>query len=56
MAQLGFDTALRVAEPEPGAPPRAAKKQAARAHAKDYRRARKGERRSRGAPIKSGRK
>ena len=54
MEQLGFDPAMAPAEPEPGTPPpgRAQKKQAAKAHAKDYRRARKGERRSRGAPAK----
>ena len=54
MEQLGFDPAMAPAEPDPGPPPagRAHKKQAAKAHAKDYRRARKGERRSRGAPAK----
>jgi 23S rRNA pseudouridine955/2504/2580 synthase len=51
MEQLGFDPAMSDAAPEQGPPPptRAAKKQAARAHAKDYRKARRGERRSRGA-------
>jgi 23S rRNA pseudouridine955/2504/2580 synthase len=51
MEQLGFDPAMSDAAPEQGPPPptRAAKKQAARAHAKEYRKARRGERRSRGA-------
>jgi 23S rRNA pseudouridine955/2504/2580 synthase len=51
MTQLGFDPALSDAAPEKGPPPpsRAAKKQAARAHAKEYRKARRGERRTRGA-------
>src|SRR5690606_6224406 len=51
MEQLGFDPALSEALPEKGPPPpsRADKKQAAKAHAKTYRRARRGERRSRGA-------
>ena len=54
MDQLGFDPALSAAEPEKGPPPptRAVKKQAAKAHAKTYRKARRGERRTRtlGAP------
>jgi len=50
MEQLGFDLALGNAErvapaPEPG---RDARKQAAKAHAKQYRKARRGERRQRG--------
>jgi len=51
MAQLGFDPALSEAEPEKGPPPpsRAVKKQAAKAHAKQFRKARRGERRGRGA-------
>jgi 23S rRNA pseudouridine955/2504/2580 synthase len=51
MEQLGFDPAMSDAAPEQGPPPptRAAKKQAAKAHAKEYRKARRGERRSRGA-------
>jgi len=51
MAQLGFDPATSRAEPAKGPPPpsRAAKKQAAKAHAKEYRRTRRGERRGRGA-------
>ena len=50
MAQLGFDPAQSDAAPEQGPPPpgRAAKKQAAKAHAKQARKARRGERRSRG--------
>ena len=52
MAQLGFDPAAGPAEPDRQTPPRrAARKQAARAHAKQYRKARRGERRSRGAPA-----
>ena len=49
MAQLGFDEHASAAEPDSGPPPpsRAAKKQAAKAHAKTYRKARRGERRSR---------
>lgn len=49
MAQLGFDEAASDAAPSEGppAPGRAAKKQAAKAHAKQYRKARRGERRSR---------
>jgi 23S rRNA pseudouridine955/2504/2580 synthase len=56
MEQLGFDLALSDAAPAkaPPPPPRVAKKQAARAHAKQYRKARRGERRSRG-PEKPGR-
>ena len=53
MEQLGFDMSLSQAEPLRDSPPersRAEKKQAARQHAKQYRKARKGERRSRGAP------
>jgi len=54
MEQLGFDPAASTAEPEKGPPPpsRADKKQAAKAHAKTYRKARRGERRTRtlGAP------
>jgi 23S rRNA pseudouridine955/2504/2580 synthase len=54
MEQLGFDEHAGEAEPDSGppAPSRTAKKQAARAHAKTYRKARRGERRSRtlGAP------
>ncbi len=51
MDQLGFDAAQSNAEPTKGPPPppRAAKKQAAKAHAKQYRKARRGERRGRGA-------
>jgi 23S rRNA pseudouridine955/2504/2580 synthase len=60
MEQLGFDPALSDAAPEQGPPPpgRAAKKQAAKAHAKEYRKARRGERRTRGAskPSKPARK
>ena len=50
MEQLGFDPALSDAAPEKGPPPPspAAKKQAAKAHAKQVRKARRGERRSRG--------
>lgn len=54
MDQLGFDPAASDAAPEKGPPPptRAIKKQAAKAHAKTYRKARRGERRTRtlGAP------
>lgn len=54
MHQLGFDENASAAEPEKGPPPpsREAKKQAAKAHAKTYRKARRGERRTRtlGAP------
>jgi 23S rRNA pseudouridine955/2504/2580 synthase len=51
MEQLGFDPALSDAAPEEGPPPpsRAEKKQAAKAHAKEYRKGRRGERRTRGA-------
>jgi 23S rRNA pseudouridine955/2504/2580 synthase len=51
MDQLGFDPASSAAEPEKGPPPpgRAEKKQAAKAHAKEYRRANRGGRRQRGA-------
>jgi 23S rRNA pseudouridine955/2504/2580 synthase len=51
MEQLGFDPAMSDAAPEQAPPPpgRAEKKQAARAHAKEYRKARRGERRTRGA-------
>ena len=60
MDQLGFDLSLGTAEPMRDDPPersRAEKKQAARQHAKQYRKARKGERRSRtkgtlGGPAK----
>jgi len=53
MEQLGFDPAGSEAVPEkaPPAPTREAKKQAAKAHAKQYRKARRGERRTRGAPA-----
>jgi 23S rRNA pseudouridine955/2504/2580 synthase len=49
MEQLGFDPALSTAEPERGPPPpgKTVKKQLAKAHAKQYRKARKGERRGR---------
>jgi 23S rRNA pseudouridine955/2504/2580 synthase len=51
MEQLGFDPALSEAAPDEGPPPpsRAVKKQAARAHAKQLRKGRRGERRKRGA-------
>ena len=51
MEQLGFDPAQSNAEPERGPPPpsREQKKQAAKAHAKQYRKARRGERKARGA-------
>lgn len=55
MEQLGFDPALSNAEPlreESNERTPAEKKQAARAHAKQYRRGRRGERRSRGAAPK----
>jgi 23S rRNA pseudouridine955/2504/2580 synthase len=50
MEQLGFDVAASEAVPDKAPPPpsREAKKQTARAHAKQYRKARRGERRSRG--------
>ena len=49
MAQLGFDPAQSDAAPQEGPPPpsREQKKQAARAHAKQYRKERRGERRKR---------
>ena len=51
MEQLGFDPAQSDAAPERGPPPpsREQKKQAAKAHAKQYRKARRGERKARGA-------
>lgn len=54
MEQLGFDEKLSKAEPEKGPPERtpAQKKQAARQHAKQYRKARRGERKSRGPAVK----
>lgn len=57
MEQLGFDLAAGEARPERSPPPsREAKKQVAKAHAKQYRKARRGERRSRGgAPARKGR-
>lgn len=60
MEQLGFDPSLSAALPDEGpAPPsKGQKKQAARAHAKQYRKARRGERRQRGGstgPGKAGR-
>jgi len=50
MEHLGFDPALSDAQPDDGPPPagRAEKKQAARAHAKQFRKERRGERRRRG--------
>lgn len=58
MEQLGFDPAASDASPLRDEPPprsREEKKQAARAHAKQYRKARRGERRTRGAaPAKPG--
>ena len=56
MEQLGFDPALSDAMPEQGPPERsrAEKKQAARAHAKQYRKSRRGERRGRGPAASSG--
>lgn len=51
MEQLGFDTSMSDAEPMRDDAPersRAEKKQAARAHAKQYRKSRRGERRTRG--------
>jgi 23S rRNA pseudouridine955/2504/2580 synthase len=52
MEQLGFDPAASDAAPDSGPPeaPRGAKKQAARAHAKQVRKGRRGERRRRNAP------
>ncbi|WP_432201010.1 RluA family pseudouridine synthase [Erythrobacter sp. W53] len=57
MDQLGFDMSLGMAEPMRDDPPersRSEKKQAARQHAKQYRKSRKGERRTRtkGPPAK----
>jgi 23S rRNA pseudouridine955/2504/2580 synthase len=54
MEQLGFDPVLSDAAPEKAPPPptRAAKKQAAKAHAQEYRTARRGERRTRGTARK----
>jgi 23S rRNA pseudouridine955/2504/2580 synthase len=50
MAQMGFDLELGNSEPPAPAPPsRDAKKRAAKAHAKDFRKERRGERRKRGA-------
>ncbi|TNE52914.1 MAG: RluA family pseudouridine synthase [Sphingomonadales bacterium] len=57
MEQMGFDLSLSTAEPLRDEAPersRAEKKQAARAHAKQYRKSRRGERRSRTAPSKPG--
>jgi 23S rRNA pseudouridine955/2504/2580 synthase len=57
MEQLGFDTAASEAVPDrpPLPPSRETKKHAAKAHAKQYRKARRGERRTRGAaPAKKG--
>ncbi|OYW45578.1 MAG: RNA pseudouridine synthase [Sphingomonadales bacterium 12-68-11] len=53
MEQLGFDPGLSDAAPEkgPAGPSREEKKQAAKAHAKTYRKARRGERRTRGAEL-----
>jgi len=50
MAQLGFDPTLSDAVPDEGPPERTReeKKQAAKAHAKQYRKARRGERKARG--------
>jgi len=50
MAQLGFDPSLSEAAPDEGPPERTReeKKQAAKAHAKQYRKARRGERKARG--------
>jgi len=58
MEQLGFDPAASKAEPEKGPPPagKAQKKQAAKAHAKQYRKARRGERRGRGAASPKGKR
>ncbi len=52
MEQLGFDPALSDAQPDDGPPPasRAVKKQAARQHAKQVRKDKRGERRKRGNP------
>jgi 23S rRNA pseudouridine955/2504/2580 synthase len=58
MEQMGFDLSLSDAAPERGPPPpdRAQKKQAARQHAKQVRKGRRGERRSRaeGGPRTGG--
>ena len=56
--QLGFDPAASDAAPSEAPPPpsRAAKKQAAKAHAKQYRKARRGERRGRGEAAKRGKR
>jgi 23S rRNA pseudouridine955/2504/2580 synthase len=59
MEQLGFDPALSDAVPDQGPQERSReeKKQAARAHAKQFRKDKRGERRRRGAaPVKRGRK
>ncbi|MDE2303823.1 MAG: RluA family pseudouridine synthase [Sphingomonadales bacterium] len=48
MAQLGFDPALGAPPPAPVPDRKRAEKTAARAHAKQYRKARRGERRARG--------
>ncbi|WP_126172090.1 RluA family pseudouridine synthase [Altericroceibacterium xinjiangense] len=58
MENLGFDPAIGDALPDQAPPPpgREAKKQAARKHAKEYRKARRGERRQRsGGPANRGR-
>ena len=60
MDQLGFDPSASDAAPQKGPPPpsREEKKQAAKAHAKQYRKDRRGERRGRsgsGAPQRGGR-
>lgn len=55
MEQLGFDEALGDVEIAPPPPPsRETKKRAAKAHAKDFRKERRGERRKRGAAEKPG--
>ncbi|MCP5396255.1 MAG: RluA family pseudouridine synthase [Sphingomonadaceae bacterium] len=56
MEQLGFDESLSAAEPEKGPPPpgKDDKKKAARQHAKQYRKARRGERRGRGGAPTGG--
>lgn len=54
MEQLGFDLSLSDASPVATPPPertKVEKKQAAKAHAKQYRKARRGERKARGAPA-----
>jgi 23S rRNA pseudouridine955/2504/2580 synthase len=58
MEQLGFDPSASEALPDKAPPPptREAKKQAAKAHAKQVRKARRGERRSRGAAPKRGKR